>query len=53
MYKRVLKQLLIIKGYNMEYLNIQTFQTLGGFIFACWFWYMCYKIEKVVNGLKN
>lgn len=35
----------------MEYLNI--IQTLGGFIFAIWFWYMCYKVEKVVNGLKN
>ena len=35
----------------MEYLNI--FQTVGGFVFACLFWYMCYKVEKVVNGLKN
>lgn len=37
----------------MEYLNIQTFQTLGGFIFAIGFWVMCYKLEKVVNELKG
>lgn len=35
----------------MEYLEM--FQTIGGFVFACWFWYMCYKFEKAVNGLKN
>lgn len=35
----------------MEYLNI--IQTVGGFVFALCFWYMCYKVEKVVNGLKN
>lgn len=35
----------------MEY--IEHLQTIGGFIFALWFWYMCYKVEKVVNGLKN
>ena len=34
----------------MEYLEI--IQTLGGFVFACWFWYVCYKLEKAVNGLK-
>lgn len=35
----------------MEY--IECFQTLGGFIFAVVFWYMCYKIEKTVNELKG
>ena len=35
----------------MEY--IQALQTVGGFVFALWFWFMCYKLEKVVNGLKN
>lgn len=35
----------------MEYLNI--IQTVGGFIFACWFWLGCYRLEKYVNGLKN
>nr|DAV33450.1 MAG TPA: hypothetical protein [Caudoviricetes sp.] len=34
----------------MEY--IEHLQTLGGFIFAIWFWYMCYKLEKTVNNLK-
>lgn len=35
----------------MEY--IQLLQTLGGFLFALGFWFMCYKIEKVVSNLKN
>ena len=35
----------------MEYM--QALQTIGGFAFALCFWYTCYKVEKVVNGLKN
>lgn len=35
----------------MEYLEM--FQTVGGFVFALCFWLGCYKVEKVVNGLKN
>jgi hypothetical protein len=35
----------------MEY--IEHLQTLGGFIFALWFWYMCYKLEKTVSSLKD
>lgn len=35
----------------MEY--IEHLQTLGGFIFALVFWYMCYKLEKAVSSLKN
>lgn len=35
----------------MEYINIV--QNVGGVIFALGFWVMCYKLEKVVNGLKG
>lgn len=34
----------------MDIINI--IQTVGGFIFALCFWYMCYKVEKAVNNLK-
>ena len=35
----------------MNYLEI--FQTVGGFIFAIGFWFMCYKLEQTVSSLKN
>lgn len=35
----------------MEYLNI--LQNIGAIVFALVFWYMCYKLEKVVSTLKN
>ncbi len=35
----------------MEYMEL--LKNIGACIFACWFWYMCYKFEKVVNRLKN
>lgn len=38
----------------MEYLEIiQTIQNVGGFVFACWFWYMCYKVEQTINNIKG
>nr|DAO21796.1 MAG TPA: hypothetical protein [Caudoviricetes sp.] len=35
----------------MNYLEI--FQTVGGFIFALCFWYMCYKVEQTINNIKG
>nr|DAK10882.1 MAG TPA: hypothetical protein [Caudoviricetes sp.] len=35
----------------MNYLEI--FQTVGGFVFALWFWFMCYKIEQTINNIKG
>jgi len=34
----------------MNYLEI--FQTVGGFVFALCFWYMCYKVEQTINNIK-
>lgn len=35
----------------MEY--IQALQTIGGFVFALCFWYMCYKVEQTINNIKG
>jgi hypothetical protein len=35
----------------MGYINI--IQTVGGFVFACLFWYMCYKVEQTINNIKG
>lgn len=35
----------------MEYLEI--IQTIGGFVFALCFWYMCYKVEQTINNIKG